>query len=255
MRKTYKEVFGHITFPKPPPKRPALAKNIPPLEARTCLCGCKKTFRVMTTSPMRYASQQCRYERGPEEAKVAAFLLGFIDDGAKSMALFSAEAPLVVGDGIEGFRFDGIDGRYVLLSRGVTRVKLLAGDYIEESRQRGLVIRSGLEQQGDTLLVTTQLRDYVAETGLVQILMQAAAEPALDADGVVLGYRLFEIDEGSIYRLAGLENGDVVTAIDGAPITTPFQALRALASIKRLEQFTFGFTRGGKPERRKVIVK
>lgn len=58
---------------KATPPKPALATNLPVLEERTCACGCQRTFKVMPTSTIQFASWRC--ERKLEQDKCDAKLV------------------------------------------------------------------------------------------------------------------------------------------------------------------------------------
>ncbi len=58
-------------------------------------------------------------------------------------------------------------------------------------------------------------------------------EPRLDAEGATQGYRLGAIAEDSPFARLGLEEGDVVGAINGIGMTSPERARAAIASARR----------------------
>ena len=62
--------------------------------------------------------------------------------------------------------------------------------------------------------------------------MQAAAVP-YTKNGKLIGFKLLEIDEGSIYNVAGIQNGDVITHINDLPINDAGAAIRALTKLKK----------------------
>jgi len=106
---------------------------------------------------------------------------------------------------------------------------------------------SGIEKTGDTLKVSRTLKDSLASgEGLNKILMQAATIPYVE-NGKLIGFRILEIDPGSIYDVAGFQNGDVITHINEQPINDAGLALRALSSLKTASTASFNYLRGSTP--------
>lgn len=105
----------------------------------------------------------------------------------------------------------------------------------------------GIERQGDVLKVSKQLKDSLSSSeGLNKILMQAATVPYVE-NGRLLGFRLLEIEPGSIFDVAGFQNGDVVTEINGTQINDAGAAIRALNTLKNAPSATFSYLRGTTP--------
>ncbi len=67
------------------------------------------------------------------------------------------------------------------------------------------------------------------------------------ADGGVSGLKLYGIRPASVAAALGLENGDLVVALDGRDVTKPEQVLELYARRKTLDSFTIDLVRGGKP--------
>lgn len=182
------------------------------------------------------------------------FLLGLIEaGGGKGVAVFGSDQVIQVGETIRGYKLESVGYRGVFLSRGAQRFWLKTGEAVDETMP--LVITDGIEHKDGIITVSTMLRDYVAKEGLLTIMMQAASMPEKDGDGNTIGYRLLEIDAGSIYELAGMQNHDVLLEIDEVPIRDPLTALRMLNAIKDKDQFTFKYRRAGEDLKTKVVVK
>lgn len=102
----------------------------------------------------------------------------------------------------------------------------------------------GIERSGNTLKVSKQLKDtLVGGEGLNKILMQAATIPYVE-NGRLVGFRILEIDPGSIFDVAGLKDGDIITHINEQPINDAGLAIRALNSLKAASNATFNYIRG-----------
>jgi general secretion pathway protein C len=80
---------------------------------------------------------------------------------------------------------------------------------------------------------------------LNNILTQARAVPNFE-NGVAAGYKLFQIVPHSIYDQLGLKNGDVISGIDGQPVSDPGKAFELLNSLKTRSNLELQVTRNGK---------
>jgi general secretion pathway protein C len=67
---------------------------------------------------------------------------------------------------------------------------------------------------------------------LPDLLRQAKAMPAYDASGNIYGFRITQIEPGSIYTQLGIENGCVITGVNENPITSAQQAMEMYATLK-----------------------
>jgi general secretion pathway protein C len=70
--------------------------------------------------------------------------------------------------------------------------------------------------------------------------------PAL-RDGQPAGLRLFGIRPGGPLTRIGLENGDLLTAVNGLPLTSPDAALAAYTSLRTATHVSLSVERGGRP--------
>ena len=103
---------------------------------------------------------------------------------------------------------------------------------------------AGIEKDGDVLKVSRSLKDSLSSSeGLNKILMQAAAISYVQ-NGKLVGFRLLEIDAGSIFEMAGFQNGDIITHINEQPLNDAGLAIRALGSLKTAASASFGYLRG-----------
>jgi len=67
-------------------------------------------------------------------------------------------------------------------------------------------------------------------------------------DGKANGFKLFSIRPGSLYSKIGIQNGDVVTRINGYDMSSPDKALEIYTKLKDSKQVTVDVIRRGKPE-------
>ncbi|MCB9679151.1 MAG: hypothetical protein H6737_28875 [Alphaproteobacteria bacterium] len=66
-------------------------------------------------------------------------------------------------------------------------------------------------------------------------------------DGEFDGYRLSAIRSDTLGDRVGLQNGDIVHAIDGHPLTSISEAMEAYAALADAERFHVALTRRGEP--------
>ena len=100
----------------------------------------------------------------------------------------------------------------------------------------------GLERDGNVLTVNKNLKETLVGENLNKILMQAAAVPHTK-NGKLIGFKLLEIDTGSIYDVAGFQNGDIITHINELPINDAGRAIKALSSLKSASVANFAYLR------------
>ncbi len=78
-------------------------------------------------------------------------------------------------------------------------------------------------------------------SNMVPLLTQMRALP----DPQDKGFKLSEIQPDSLFQRMGLKDGDVVSAINGQPLTDPGQALRLLNSLRDQNSVGISVLRGG----------
>lgn len=81
---------------------------------------------------------------------------------------------------------------------------------------------------------------------LGQLFTQMRAIPNL-AGGQTDGFRLSEIQGGSLFQQMGLQNGDVVTSINGQPLNDPTQAIALFNTLRDASNISMEVERGGAP--------
>lgn len=88
------------------------------------------------------------------------------------------------------------------------------------------------------------------------ILYQARAVPAKrPGSGETYGFRLLEIQPDSIYTQLGLQVMDVITSVNGTPVTSTQQALEMYQALRNSPNIKLGVERGGKTEELSYTVR
>lgn len=91
-----------------------------------------------------------------------------------------------------------------------------------------------------------QLRQEIADNP--QRLMDVIrAMPVMD-HGKLTGYRIYPAGNPSQFNQLGLKPGDVVSAVNGIPLTDPAQGMRVLSSLKTSEQVSVTLIRNGQTQ-------
>jgi len=91
-----------------------------------------------------------------------------------------------------------------------------------------------------------QLRQEIANNP--QRLMDVVrAMPVMD-HGKLTGYRIYPSGNPSQFNQLGLKPGDVVTSVNGIPLTDPAHGMRVLSSLRTSEQVSIGLVRNGQAQ-------
>ena len=92
-------------------------------------------------------------------------------------------------------------------------------------------------------------------TNLPEILRQAKALPATDASGNIYGFRITAIEPGSVYGELGILNGDVITGVQGNPVTSAQQAMEMYQNLRTAGDIEIQVERDGRRQTLKYQVK
>ena len=79
-----------------------------------------------------------------------------------------------------------------------------------------------------------------------QLLTEIRALPVLQ-NGTANGFRLSEIQPGSIFEQIGLQDGDVLTAVSGQQLNDPARAMQMLSTLQTRSDVTLNVLRNGAP--------
>jgi hypothetical protein len=74
-------------------------------------------------------------------------------------------------------------------------------------------------------------------------------------DGKSEGLKLYAIRPNSVPSLLGLQNGDLLKAINGRPIDKPDAALEAYSALRKEKKFEVALVRRGEPKTLQIILK
>jgi general secretion pathway protein C len=88
-----------------------------------------------------------------------------------------------------------------------------------------------------------------------EIIRQAKALPAYDGSGNIYGFRITAIEPGSIYTELGITNGDVITSVQGNPVTSAQQAMEMYQTLRASNEIEMQIERDGRRQTVKYQVK
>lgn len=108
----------------------------------------------------------------------------------------------------------------------------------------GFYKEDGFERANSRVTMTSAYRDRIVQHDLSKILMQATAEPVV-SNGVILGFKLYQIDSDSIFAKGGLHDDDIITALNGLKLNSVAGAIATLKSLKEASAIEIELLRGG----------
>ena len=89
----------------------------------------------------------------------------------------------------------------------------------------------GFERENGAIRMSQKYKDKLLKQDLQEILMQASSAPVFVGNKIT-GFVIDDIVEGSIYEKAGILNGDIITHIEGRPLTSVAIAIKLIKSLK-----------------------
>ncbi len=113
-------------------------------------------------------------------------------------------------------------------------------------RRRDDNLGASIHKTGDNSYEVGQSEVDKALNNLAQLSTQARIVPAFEG-GKTVGFKLFSIRPGSLYSKVGLQNGDVITRINGYEMTSPEKGLEIYTKLKDSKAVTVDLKRRGKP--------
>ncbi|MGC2762941.1 MAG: PDZ domain-containing protein, partial [Candidatus Binatus sp.] len=66
-------------------------------------------------------------------------------------------------------------------------------------------------------------------------------------NGKTDGFSISQVAPGSVFDQLGMQNGDLITSIDGKPVTNPMQAMGLMQAMKTQSALDLTINRGGAP--------
>ena len=74
-------------------------------------------------------------------------------------------------------------------------------------------------------------------------------------NGKAAGFRLFAVRPGGPFAMIGMQNGDIISSINGLEITSPEKALEVYAKLKSASHLSLGMERNGKKVTKEYTIR
>jgi type II secretion system protein C len=111
----------------------------------------------------------------------------------------------------------------------------------------------GFERTNGKVSMTSAYRDRIANHDLSKILMQATAEPVVQS-GLIVGFKLYQIDQDSIFAKGGLRDDDIIMSLNGLKLNSVAGAIATLKSLKEASNIEVEILRAGEPKSISISV-
>ena len=143
---------------------------------------------------------------------------------------------LKIGDRFFQYHISDITYRYVYLidHHGVESNVMVGSPIFFQSK-----IKPKYE---NSVFITSQQIDDLKKQDLFTILEHAASEPYYDSYEQI-GYRIFDINEGSVFETIGIKNGDIITHINDYGLDSISKTIDILRQTDLNERIIFKFLR------------
>ena len=112
----------------------------------------------------------------------------------------------------------------------------------------------GFERKEREITMSQSYRSKLLTTDFTKVLQDAKASPNM-VDGELKGFVMTRIRKDSIYEKAGLQNDDIVTEVNGVPLTDTAQSIRLLQSLRGESEIEVRIIRAGTPLKFNLNVK
>lgn len=202
------------------------------------------------------AQQVAEQTASPVQSRGEMVLIGTVVAGANSLALVRVGQK----SGVFGLQSELSPGvvvteitrqMVVVTDRGVRRELLLKS---RKEPQAKLVRKGGAAVGGQKVVALGENRWRIsraaaknARTNLNSLLQTARMIPQL-SNGKTIGFKLVEIEKGSLLELIGLQVGDLVVEINEVALNSPEKALQVFQQLREANNISLGLVRNGQKQ-------
>ena len=127
------------------------------------------------------------------------------------------------------------------MARGASPISMMSPRAASEFKASKKM--TGIENVGNKFQIKKTLLDDKMKD-LQAILTQARGIPITNPDGT-MAFKIVEIDPGGIFPYLGIQDGDVITSINGKPIYSLNEVMNLFGRIRNLDQLSLGIKREG----------
>jgi general secretion pathway protein C len=156
-----------------------------------------------------------------------------------------------IGDTIEGAEIIGIEPKRVVIRRNgnmealTLAIPKMKADLADRPVSSSGFARSGIRRISDNERVVSQQSLRQQLNNLPGLLQQARAVPHT-VNGQPQGFKVVEIQAGSVFEDLGLQRNDVIQSVNGTPIRSTEDALQAYRDLRTSDSFQVGLLRSGR---------
>lgn len=211
-------------------------------------------------------------EAAPIPSTLPLNLIGTLvhTDPAKSIAAIEVKSKNMMGSYITGAEIEGL-AKVEKVERGIVYIRnsnTQALEYIEmksankvsfdASKPVAAAVTGSKDVQqlapNQFQIKRSDLLKYTND--LSSVLMQARAVPNRDPNtGEINGFRILDMQEGSIFSQLGLSRMDVLKSVNGEPVDSIQKAMELYNTMKNGNQVKLGIERGGKDQMNTYDIK
>lgn len=209
------------------------------------------------------AKKETKKDNDPVPSQLPINVLGTLvhSDPSKSIAALELKSKNMSGSYTVGNDVEGM-ARVEKVERGIVYIRNSGNgmlEYIEMNKGANKVAfdasRAEAPRTGGKEVVSTgnntfsiKRADLLKYTNdLSSVLMQARAVPARDPNtGEITGFRILDMQPGSVYEQLGLQRMDVIKGVNGEPVNSVQKAMEMYNTLKNGNQVKMQIERGGR---------
>lgn len=211
------------------------------------------------------AKKEAPKDNEPTPSQLPIVVIGTLvhSDPAKSIVAVEIKSKNMSGSFSAGAEIEGM-AKVERIERNIIYIRNLntgALEYLEMNKSANKVAfgASKIEPAkvtGNEVQSTGQNQFTISRANLLKytndlssVLMQARAVPNRDANtGEINGFRILDMQPGSIYEQLGLQRMDVIKGVNGEPVDSVQKAMEMYNTLKNGTQVKMSIERGGKTE-------
>ena len=245
-------------LPLPPSGKPSVEKEItpPPSSAESPKSMEKRTAAIERKGDISKTTSRAQEKPGLSSLNLK--LLGtVVNEKGSSWAIIldldrDRQDMVSVGSVVAGARVVSIGkDRVVLNVNGREEILLLGVEGTRSASGRGE--QSAKESATSTYVLSREVVNENLEN-LPALLTQARAELYFK-EGRAEGFQLSQIQQGSILKSVGFQDGDVIRSVNGQEVRSLEDAIALYQELGDSDSFTIGILRGEKPRTLHVKIK
>ena len=142
------------------------------------------------------------------------------------------------------------NGRTEALSLEISK---LDAETTNTTRRQASFSRNGIRKVSDNERIVSQRTLRQQLNNLPRLLQQAKAVPH-QVNGETTGFKLVELQAGSVFEDLGLQKDDVIQSVNGNELRSPDDALIAYRELRTSRSFQVALLRGGRPMTLNLLV-